>query len=271
MLAEIDDQKKIKREASYDSQVYRLAALAYGKGDVADVTREELKVVSIIWFGSIAFVVSTIGTILALISYILRDPEAFVERKKYSFSRRLSRLSYLLFMRASKLLFSAMNVLLALTRMILSFAEIFRGLVGVPVQRSIRRLSLAIRKRLNKPRIVEIEKEVEKIVEKEVEVKVEVEVEKIVKVEVPVDKIVIKEVPVEIVRRELVYVPLYSAESGLVDASSEFRPYQSNARSEKNRDKSGSPAAGTREGSFDENLAPEEIGTAEPQQSNDKN
>ena len=33
------------------------------------------------------------------------------------------------------------------------------------------------------------------------------------------EKVVIKEVPVEIVKRELVYVPLYSTDSGLIDTS----------------------------------------------------
>ena len=236
---EIDANKKIKRDKAYDSQIYRLAALAYGRNDVADVTTEEIKMVSVIWFGTVATIVATTGTVLALISYILRDPEAFVERKKVSLTRRLRRLFYLFFGRLSRILLSFINVLTALTKLILSFAEIFRGLVGAPVQRSFRRMLLAYRKRLQKPRIetvevevdkiveVEVEKivevEVEKIVEVEVEKIVEVEVEKIVEVEVPVDKIVIQEVPVEIIRKELVYVPLYSTESGLIDASTQLK------------------------------------------------
>jgi hypothetical protein len=208
---EIDENKKIKREASYNSQVYRLAALAYGKADVADVTRDEIKIVSVIWFGSIAFIVSTVGTVLALISYILRDPDAFVEGKRFSLTRRIRRLSYLVFVRMSRVLLSGINLLVALTRLILSFAEIFRGLIGKPVQRAIRRTLLAQRKRANRPRIQIVEKEVEKIVEK------------IVEVEVPVEKVVVTEVPVEIVRKELVYVPLYSTDSGLIDVSTELR------------------------------------------------
>ena len=66
-------------------------------------------------------------------------------------------------------------------------------------------------------KIVEVEvvvikheiKEVEKIIERPVEV---------IK-EVPVDRIVIQEVPKEIIRKELVYVPLYSVESGTIDAT----------------------------------------------------
>jgi len=221
--SEIDQNKKVKREASYDSQVYRLAALAYGKTDVADVTRDEIKVVSVVWFGSIALIVSTIGTVLALISYILRDPEAFVERKKFSLTRRINRIFYLIFWRMNGVLMSGIRLLLATAKLIISFAEIFRGLIGLPVQRAIRRAALAYRKRLNKPRIVEVEKEVE--VERTVEkiVEVEVPVEKVVIQEVPVEKVVIQEVPVEIVRKELVYVPLYSTDSGLIDASTELK------------------------------------------------
>ena len=222
---EIDANKKIQRDKAYDSQIYRLAALAYGRNDVADVTTEEIKMVSVIWFGTVATIVATTGTVLALISYILRDPEAFKERKKVSLTRRLRRLFYLFFGRLGRILLSLINVLAALTKLILSFAEIFRGLIGTPMQRAVRRAMIAYRRRLNKPRIEVVEKEVEKIVEVEVEKIVEVEkvVEKIVEVEVPVEKIVIQEVPVEIVRKELVYVPLYSTESGLIDASTQLK------------------------------------------------
>ena len=128
-----------------------------------------MKWVSIVWFGSIALIVSTIGTILALISYILRDPEAFVERKKFSLTRRINRLFYLIFWRFNRILLSATNLILAVAKLFLSFAEIFRGLIGQPVQRAIRLALIAYRRRLNKPRIETVEKEVEKIVEVEVE------------------------------------------------------------------------------------------------------
>ena len=42
-------------------------------------------------------------------------------------------------------------------------------------------------------------------------------------VEKVVEKVVTTEVPVEIIRKELVYVPLYSTESGLIDASTELK------------------------------------------------
>ena len=35
----------------------------------------------------------------------------------------------------------------------------------------------------------------------------------------PVDKIVIQEVPKEIIRKELIYVPLYSVDSGTIDTT----------------------------------------------------
>ena len=79
-----------------------------------------------------------------------------------------------------------------------------------------------LRRRIRRPKIkykfVEKEVEVEKIVEVEVEkiVEVEKEVEKIVEV----DKVVFKEVPKEIVRKEIVYVPLYSTENGTLNTDS---------------------------------------------------
>ena len=212
----IDENRSVKREKSQANQVYRLAAMYYELDDVADVTKEQLKNVATVWFGSIALIVSTIGTVLALISYILTDPEAFVVRKKISLARRAQRITYVLSGRLIMVIKSLIDLLKALTAALISIAEIFRGLIGRPLQRSIRRTLLAVRKRANKPRIVEIPKEVEKVVEVEVEKIVEKEVEKIVEKEVPVEKIVIQEVPKEIIRKELVYVPLYSTESGLV-------------------------------------------------------
>ena len=222
---ELSLSKKVKRDAAQESQVYRLASLFYGKHDVADVTKDEIKVVSIVWFGSIALIVSTIGTILALISYILRDPEAFVERQKSNFLRYFMKVIRIFFLRLGRLLASLTNLVFALIKLVLSFAEIFKGLVGKPMQRSFRKTMASIRRRMNKPKIVEIEKIVEKEVQVEVEKIVEVEkvVEKIVEKEVPVHKVEIKEVPVEVIRKELVYVPLYSTDTGLIDASTELK------------------------------------------------
>jgi hypothetical protein len=80
------------------------------------------------------------------------------------------------------------------------------------ITRAFRQILLSFRKRLNNPRIVV--KEVEKEVVKEVEIEKEIEKEviKIVEVikEVPVDKVVFKEVPVEVVKKEVVHVPVYT-------------------------------------------------------------
>ena len=59
-------------------------------------------------------------------------------------------------------------------------------------------------------KVIEVPKRVEvpKVIEKEV-----------IK-EVPVDKVAIKEIPVEVVRKELVHVPFYATEHGVVDATS---------------------------------------------------
>ena len=64
--------------------------------------------------------------------------------------------------------------------------------------RSIQYMFISMRKNIMKPKIVEIVNEKEVIVEKEV-----------VK-EVPVDKIVYRDVPKEVIRRELVHVPMYT-------------------------------------------------------------
>ena len=75
---------------------------------------------------------------------------------------------------------------------------------GRPIKDRIRILLVAVRRRLNAPKIVtEI---IEKIIEKPVEV---------IK-EVPVDKVVFKDVPREVVRRELVHVPLYTNDVDLL-------------------------------------------------------
>ena len=78
----------------------------YKRSDVVDVTREEVRNVAIIWFGSIAAITATIGTVLALISFILRDPEAFVERPKFSMTRRIS----VILRRLNRLLLLVLNL-----------------------------------------------------------------------------------------------------------------------------------------------------------------
>jgi chromosome segregation ATPase len=74
----------------------------------------------------------------------------------------------------------------------------------VSIASSLRRLILDLRKRARKPKVIEklIEKEVEKVVH--------------ITKEVPVDKVVFKEVPVEIIKKEVVHVPVYSDDPDLI-------------------------------------------------------
>ena len=60
-----------------------MTALVYGIDDVVEVSKDQLKIVAGIWFGSISLLAATIGTILALISFILRDPQAFEEKQRF--------------------------------------------------------------------------------------------------------------------------------------------------------------------------------------------
>ncbi len=195
----ITSKKNSLRREAEKNQIYRFAKkyrsfmdrdknLAEGKKiDILEVSEGDLSFVGFLWFGSIALICATVGTILALISSIMQDPEAFREKQKM--------------------------------------------IKSTPVRRAIRLLAVALRRRINKPRKVEVPVEVEKIVEIEKEVEKEVEiikevikevpVDRIVEVEkeIPVEKIALKEVPVEIVRKELVHVPFYATEAGVVDAT----------------------------------------------------
>jgi hypothetical protein len=184
---ERDESLDVKRKKSQQNQVYRLAAMFYSLEDPALVTTEQLKTVAFIWFGSIAFITATIGTVLAIVSFVLQDPEAFVVRRHAS----LRTLLFTIFIRLSRLLRA---ILLA-----------WAGFFDKKLLNAFRMMAVGIRRHFHKPRtkVVKVEVEVEKIVEKEVEVTVE--------------KIVYKEVPKEIVRKELVYVPLYSTEQGLLN------------------------------------------------------
>lgn len=64
----------INRNAK-DNQIYQIAALWYGKESPVDVTKDELKFISSVWFGSLAFIVAAMGTILALAGLVLRYHE----------------------------------------------------------------------------------------------------------------------------------------------------------------------------------------------------
>tara|TARA_Y100001980_G_C14547232_1_gene327678 strand:+ start:206 stop:1903 length:1698 start_codon:yes stop_codon:yes gene_type:complete len=139
------------------NNIYRITARFYNRESAADIRVEELKVVTTIWFGSIALIAALVGSILALAGYVLQDPDSYVPPKKDNFN-------------------------------------LFENLKG---------LLLDIRKRLRSP-VIKYEK-----------VQVPYEVEKIKEVPGP-EKVVYKEVPKEIVKNEIVYVPLYSVEDGTI-------------------------------------------------------
>ena len=150
---QVNDKRQDLRLEAQKNQIYRFAQKLRGYDDILSVTEKDLTFVATIWFGSIALVCATVGTILALISNIMTDPDAFVEKERRRRNNRLAR--------------------------------------------SLRRLSLAFRKRLLMKRkivTVEVPTEVEKIVE--VEKVVEKIVEKPIREEV--DKLVPEIVPIPI-------------------------------------------------------------------------
>ena len=85
-IVDLNDQLEIakeeKRIKSQANQVYRLAAWWYNQKDIADVTKKQLDFIAGIWFGSIAFVAATIGTVLALIHYIMKDKDNYITKKQ---------------------------------------------------------------------------------------------------------------------------------------------------------------------------------------------
>lgn len=149
------------RRAARNNQVYRLAQKWNGHEDILDVTEEELTKVGLLWFGSIAAICATIGTVLALIANIMTDPDAFVEKQKSRKVRPIQRGFRRLFLAGRKKLLKRRDVIV-------------------------------------KEKVVEVEKpvEIEKEVEKIVEVEKVVEVEKIVEKEV--DKFVPEIIPIPI-------------------------------------------------------------------------
>ena len=78
-LAKAKEEKRIKSQAN---QVYRLAAWWYNQKDIADVTKKQLDFIAFIWFGSIAFVAATIGTVLALTTNNERSKQLYKTTKK---------------------------------------------------------------------------------------------------------------------------------------------------------------------------------------------
>lgn len=157
-------QNEIRKDAR-NNQVYRFAQ-KWGQRvgpklsdreayeDILDVTEKDITKVGAFWFGSIAIICATIGTVLALIANIMTDPDAFVQKQK---SRKVKPVR-----RGLRLLF------LVVRKKLLKRREVIEREKIVEVEK-----------------LVEIEKEVEKIVEVEKIIEIEKEVEKEVEKLVP--------------------------------------------------------------------------------------
>ena len=130
--------------------------------DETDLTQKDVDRAFWIWFGSMALIISIIGSLVALAAFHLQD-----ERMHEIRNRPVK----------------------------VKFARLIRNIAWVPVY--INKYFWTAIKRLAKPKIIEKEVEVEKIVEKVVEKNVG---EKIVYEKV--------EVPKEVIKKEMVYVPL---------------------------------------------------------------
>ncbi len=141
-----------------DNQVYRMAQWWYGKESAADLDRADVMFIATLWFGSLALLIAVTGILLALASYVIRDP------KIPSHVDQDSRVSALL---------KAIN--------------------------SFRRYLIHRRRLLRQPRMKEVIKEI------------------------PVDRVVMVDKPVEIIKKEIVHVPLYTDDLSLVKASEQER------------------------------------------------
>ena len=171
---------RARTEAYNETNIYRFAESWYAD-DIPEggtVSVEQVSTIATIWFGSIAFIVATMGSLLAFGGFILKYSDA--QSKEVKQSGPIGK---------------AFRKTLASRRKKYNSPKI---------------------KEVEVEKIVEVEKEVEieKIVEVEKEVIKEVPVEKIVKVdrEVPVEvpKIVEVPVPVEVVKKEVVHYPIFT-------------------------------------------------------------
>lgn len=142
-------RNSINRRAK-DNQIYQIASLWFGHDSPADVTKDELKLVSGIWFGSLAAIVALTGTILAFAGLVVRYHEPRREPRRRGPAQTL---------------------------------------------RSVRAAAVAVQRHARR-RVREGPRVVTK--------------------EVPVDRVVYRDVPKEVVRKDIVYVPLYTNDPELL-------------------------------------------------------
>jgi len=196
--------------------------------DLADLPTDKIDTVSSLWFASIAIIVATLGTFLAFTSFVLQDQKSYQSEYSTTLSDFIRNFGSALKEAGIGVGRFLIDNGKASSEFISKSAAGFGngiqsilqaiGAMFTIIGRSFRKMTLDIRRYVRAPKVKfeTIEKEV--VVEKEVEVIVEKEVvvEKEVEVIVEKEKVVIKEVPKEIVRKEIVYVPLYSTENGKV-------------------------------------------------------
>ena len=173
-------------DAASQNNIYRITGRFYDRESAADIKVEELKVVTSIWFGSIAFIAAVVGAVLALAGFVLEDPESYkpVRHKKRPFRQ-------------------------ALRGLLIRLRKFYRNRRTGVIRTTIRALLVDIRRWVRSPRI------------KYQKIKVPHEVIK----EVPgPEKVVYKEVPKEIIKNEIVYVPLYSVDEGTITKDKVIQP-----------------------------------------------
>lgn len=137
-----------------DNQVYRMAQWWYGKESAADLDRADVMLIATLWFGSLALLIAITGILLALASYVIRDPNI---PSQVDSDERVSAI--------------------------------------LKCVNSLRRYLIHRRRLLRQPRLKEVIKEI------------------------PVDRVVMVDKPVEIIKKEIVHVPLYTDDLSLIQAS----------------------------------------------------
>lgn len=144
-------------EEVLENQVYRLSMQVFSVEDACELTEKQLSIIKAIWFGSLALIVSGLGTMLAFAAFVISDEAVNTKRRLGYLSKR------------TRLVFVAIRKRLNKSNMVIK---------EIPVEKIVK---------------VEVEKEI--VVEKSVVVEVvkEVPVEKVVFRDIPVE-IIKKEV-----------------------------------------------------------------------------
>ena len=84
--------------AASNNQIYRMAMMFYKGADrPADISKDQADFVAIVWFGSVAFIISTLGAAMAFGYFILSNQEKYNNPNKIPPSRSLNRSARLAF------------------------------------------------------------------------------------------------------------------------------------------------------------------------------